>query len=112
MISRLTNHILLSCHEEDYALMDSVLAGMEAHSGFATLNLTESWIYDAETKPAIDLWHGFAGPGFPGKVLSDLLNSADWKNPAAVSVVVQTGPTWTTLSLEGFTRLVSSGYFK
>lgn len=85
----MNNHIILSCHEDDYATMAALLAGMEAHSDFVTADINELWrgnispfadlVAQFGPKPKRDAWHGFTYPDFPWKTLLSLLESSEWR---------------------------------
>lgn len=86
-------HFILTCHEDDYAPMVSLLAGMEAHSDFVATDMNALWREHADTeqwgrKPEWEAWHGFVYPGFPQRTLGELLESVDWQKPAMVRGIV------------------------
>ena len=93
----MNKHLILSCHEDDYTTMLTLLAGMEAHSDFVTADMNELWRFEEARphvvdmmgpKPKRDAWHGFIFPGFPFETLLSLLESAPWQRVEKLNFVL------------------------
>lgn len=122
----MNNHIILSCHEDDYATMATLLAGMEVHSDFVTADMNELWRpekYDDlqslavvteehGPKPKRDAWHGFTYPDFPWKTLLSLLESASWKHVNRLCFLVMQETEVLIFTLTSFSKAIVHGFVK
>ncbi len=119
----MNNHLILSCHEDDYQTMATLLAGMEAHSDFVTADMNELWrmgepaaqqavVSTMGPKPKREAWHGFTFPNFPWKTLLSLLESASWYRVERIGIVYLMETEIFTFNLPKFSQVINKNLLK